>query len=137
MFSAHQTVENRVDDQRTDLEAELPVERLSGDQAEAGRVGQTAQKFRVGHLLSLFDANLDDRSQEPGKGRSEVSCEPFMERLKRAHLVLADSLGTLEVVGADFNRFVLPAMPRKDLPWIEDLVSGLIGVKYVGTGQRI
>jgi hypothetical protein len=95
---AEQAVDDRVDDQRADLEAQLPVELLGLEQVEAGRVRQRVDELAVGELLDVRDGDFDDRAEVPGEGGAEVSPEAFVQGFQGPHLVLGDALGALEVV---------------------------------------
>ena len=112
---AEQPVDDRIDDERRDLEADLPLERRTADEVEAGGIGQPADELRVGHLGRARHADLDDRAEEPRERRAEVPREGLVQHLERAHLVLRDALGTLEVVGADLDLLAVAAGAGEDL----------------------
>ena len=96
--AAEQAVDDRVDDQRTDLQAELPVQLLGLEQVEAGRVRQAVDEFAVGQLLDVGDADLDDRPQVARNRGPEVSAETLVKGFQRPHLVLRDAFRPFEVV---------------------------------------
>jgi len=44
-----------------------------------------------------------DRAEQPAQAGSEFTTEPFVKSLERAHLLLGDAFGTLEVVDRDLR----------------------------------
>src|SRR6185369_15974411 len=56
-----------------------------------------------GELLDRGDLYLGDGAEEAREGGAKVAAEALVEVLQRPHLVLADALGPLEVVGADLE----------------------------------
>ena len=51
------------------------------------------------------------RAQQAGQRRAEIAAKAFVQRLQGPHLLLADALGPLEVVGRD-----LFARPERGRP---------------------
>ena len=86
----------------------LPFQRLGPQQVEAGRVFQAEDELAVGELIDAGELHFDDRPQQGREGRAEVAAKAFVQRLQGPHLLLADALGPLEVVGRD-----LLARPRR------------------------
>ena len=62
--AAEEAVDNWVDDERADFQTELPLERSSCQQVEAGRIGQRVNEFAVSQLLDRGNAYFDDGSQK-------------------------------------------------------------------------
>src|SRR5439155_26198260 len=99
--AAQQTVDDRVQDRRVDIEYQIAFERLGPQQVEAGWVFQAEDKFAVGELIDAGQLDFDDGAQQRRQGRAEIPAEAFVQRLQSPHLLLADAFGPLEVVGRD------------------------------------
>jgi hypothetical protein len=100
---AEKAVDDRVDDQRGNFQAKLPIELLGLEQIEAGGIGQGVNEFAVGQLLDVGDVDFDDGSQVAGEGRAEIAPKTLVQRLQGPHLIFGDALGTLEVVDVDIH----------------------------------
>ena len=81
----------------------LPFERLGLEQIEAGRVLEAEHELAVGELIDAGELHFDDAPQQGRERRAEIAAEAFVHRLQRPHLLLADALGPLEIVGRDFR----------------------------------
>ena len=99
--AAQQPVDDRIEDRRVDVENQVAFERLGLQQVEAGGVFQAEDELAVGELIDAGELHLDDAAQQGRQGRAEVAAEALVQRLQRPHLLLADALGPLEVVGRD------------------------------------
>ena len=97
-------IDDRKQDRQVDVEDQVAFQRLGLEQIEAGRVFQAEDELAVGELIDAGELHLDDAAQQAGKGRAEIAAEPLVQRLQRPHLLLADALGPLEVVGRDLSR---------------------------------
>ncbi len=62
------------------------------------------KELTVGELFGAGDADLYDCAEKAGERCAEVSAEALMHRLKGADLILADTLGALEVVSPHVGR---------------------------------
>src|SRR5206468_353411 len=107
-------IDDRINDQRRDLQTELSLKLLRFEKVEASRIRERMDELRIGQLLDVGNAHLDDRPQIAGKCRAKVSPKSFVQSFKRPHLILGDALRTLEVVDMHVEAGWL-AMPRKDL----------------------
>ncbi len=94
----------------------LPSERLGGEQIEAGRVLQAEDEFAVGELIDAGELDFHDAAQQRGECRAEIATKAFVQRLQSAHLLLADALRPLEVVGRDLLARP-PGAFRSAMPW--------------------
>ena len=99
--AAQQAVDDRIEDRRVDVEDQVAFQRLGPQQVEAGRVFQAEDELAVGELIDAGQLDFDDRAQQGREGRAEVAAKAFVQRLQGPHLLLADALGPLEVVGRD------------------------------------
>lgn len=113
--AAEEAIDDGVDDEGADLEAHLPFEAVGTDEVETGRIGQGRDELGIRHLLARGDFGLDDRAEEAGEGRAEVSGEGLVQRLKHPHLVLGDALGAFEVVVLDLCRGGVAVFATEDL----------------------
>ena len=109
--AAQQAVDDRIEDRGVDVEDQVAFQRLGLQEVEAGGVLQAEDELAVGELIDAGELDLDDAPQQGRQGGAEVAAEAFVQRLQGPHLLLADPLGTLEIVGRDL--FAVLARPRR------------------------
>ena len=102
--AAQQAVDDRIEDRRVDVQDQVAFQRLGLQEVEAGGVFQAEDEFAVGELIDAGELHLDDGPQQGRQGGAEVAAEALVQRLQGPHLLLADALGPLEIVGGDFSR---------------------------------
>src|SRR5205823_3076714 len=69
---------------------------------ETGGVFQAENELAIRKLIDTRELKLDDCSQQGRESRAEIATERLVHRLQRAHLLLADALRPLEIVGRNF-----------------------------------
>ena len=70
---------------------------------------QAEDELAVGQLIDAGELHLDDGPQHGRQAGGEIPPESLVQRLQGPHLLLADPLRPLEVVGSDF----LPRLGRR------------------------
>src|SRR5690606_20787420 len=78
------------------------------------------------------DLDLDDGAEEAAEGGAEVAGEPLVQRLQGPHLVLADALGALEVIGADLDILQIAPVAAEDL----DVALVLLDLAGIDRGEQ-
>src|SRR5260221_7889021 len=76
--AAQQSIDDRIDDQRADLQAELPIQLLCVEQVETRRVRQRVNELAVRKLLNTGDGYFDDRAKIAGECHAEIAPETLM-----------------------------------------------------------
>ena len=108
--ATQQAIDDRKEERQVDVENQLAFERGRVDQIEAGRILEAEYEFAVRELIDAGELQLDDGAKQCRKRGAEIAAKCLVHRLQRAHLLLADALGPLEIVGRDF--FAVPNAAR-------------------------
>ena len=102
--SSQETIEDRKNDRRIQIENDVAVEGVRLEQVETGRVLEAVDEFAVRQLVDADQFDFDDRPHQPRQIGAEFPAEAFVHRLKCPHLLYADALGTFEFVHADLRK---------------------------------